>query len=277
MAEAVIHKAFVLASGDGASIYGDLRMPGHGTATAVVIVHGFKGFKDWGFFPHVAQRLAEEGHATVSFNFSRNGVTPDDPLAFSDLDSFAKNTFSRELRELRRVIDATRDGSITGTPQSRLGVLGHSRGGGIAILGAAGECSVDALTTWGAVATFDRWDEETVAEWRRDGRVHVLNSRTGQEMPLDLTLLEDYEQNRDRLDILAAAGRMSIPWLIVHGSADPTVSAADARQLHAASQSRLVLVEGAGHTFDVGHPFAGSSPALDEALSETLRHFRSAL
>ena len=39
--------------------------------------HGFKGFKDWGFFPHLADRLARAGLVAVSFNFSGSGVGPD--------------------------------------------------------------------------------------------------------------------------------------------------------------------------------------------------------
>ncbi|HEX9709632.1 MAG TPA: alpha/beta hydrolase, partial [Candidatus Thermoplasmatota archaeon] len=64
--------------------------------SAVVVVHGFKGFKDWGFFPHVARRLAAAGHAAVVFNFSGAGVGRDTEH-FADLDGFARNTLSREL------------------------------------------------------------------------------------------------------------------------------------------------------------------------------------
>src|SRR5512143_489800 len=41
---------------------------------AVLIVHGFKGFKDWGMFPPLADRVARAGFTAVSFNLSGSGV-----------------------------------------------------------------------------------------------------------------------------------------------------------------------------------------------------------
>ena len=67
----------------GDVIRGDLRIPeGPPPRTAVVVVHGFKGFKDWGFFPHLCEEIAAGGHAVVSFNFSWNGIGADDPQEF---------------------------------------------------------------------------------------------------------------------------------------------------------------------------------------------------
>lgn len=261
---------------DGARIRADIRVPeGPPPVSAVVIVHGFKGFKDWGFFPHVAHLLAGDGHATVSLNFSLNGIG-EHPEEFTELDAFGRNTLSRELDELLLVLEALREPGILPLPPQRIGLLGHSRGGGDAIL-AAEAAGVDALVTWSAVATFDRWSEATKAEWRERGRMFVLNGRTGQQMPLDLALLEDWESNRDRLDIQGAASRLEVPWLIVHGEADEAVSAGDARILARAGAeagARLHLVEGAGHTFGAGHPFQGETPHLAEALRVTRRHFR---
>ena len=97
-------------------------------------------------------------------------------------------------------------------------------------------------------------------------------------MPLNVTLLEDFETNRERLDVVAAAARLDVPWLVVHGEDDVTVLVGDAHRLAEASpKSRLVLIEKAGHTFNVGHPFEGPSEALDEALRATTRYFRGRL
>ena len=43
-------------------IYVDVRAGGRATPRpAVVVLHGFKGFKDWGFFPPFAERIARAG------------------------------------------------------------------------------------------------------------------------------------------------------------------------------------------------------------------------
>lgn len=263
---------------DGELVRGDVRMPeGAPPRTAVVLVHGFKGFKDWGFFPWVAEQLAAAGHAVVSFNFSRNGIGPD-LESFTELDRFGRNTLSRELDELLWVLDRVEEGEWVRRRPRKIGLLGHSRGGGDAVLAAREHGAVEALVTWSAVATFDRWDQETKEEWREDGVVYVLNSRTGQQMPLEVSLLEDFETHGERLDIEAAAARVKAPWLIVHGRGDLSVDEEDARRLARASgDARLLLVEGAGHTFEVGHPFEGPSPELLQVVEATRGHFHAHL
>lgn len=257
----------------GEVIRGDVRVPeGPPTRSVVVVVHGFKGFKDWGFFPWVAERLVAEGHAAVSFNFSRSGVGPD-LQEFTELERFAANTFTRELEDLLWIVDEVAGGDLLPRRPETVALLGHSRGGADAILAARRDERVAALATWSAIATFDRWTEETKREWRESGRVHVLNSRTGQQMPLDVALLEDYEANRERLDVEAAAAEVAAPWLIVHGRDDLSVPEEDARRLARASrEAKLLLVEGAGHTFEAGHPFEGATPELRQAMEATLRH-----
>jgi len=304
MAQAVTKRAFTIEVRPGEVIRGDVRPPsipiestedGAGLisrrdpaprpirrtrrgdeaepVTAVVVVHGFKGFKDWGFFPWVSDQLAQQGHHVVSFNFSRNGVG-EDLESFSELERFGENTFTLELDELRRIIDLVCAGELTGSTPARIGLLGHSRGGGQAVLATAEDARVASLVTWNAVATFDRWTEQTKETWRRDGRIWISNQRTGQEMPLDVALLEDFEAHRERLDILAAAHRIRAPWLVVHGLADETVDPNDGRALLRAARGAVPFwVEGAGHTFQARHPFGGAPEPLQEAFEATARHF----
>ncbi len=290
----MIHRTFEIPLEPGsateeaaAAIHGDLRLPeGPAPRAAVIVAHGFKGFKDWGFFPHLCERLAGEGFAVVSFNFSLNGVHPSAPTEFSDLDAFGRNTLTRELDDLHRVLDETARGDLLPRRPDRVGLLGHSRGGGSAIL-AAREREVHALVTWCAVATFDRWMHSTKREWRGKGRIFVANARTGQQMPLDVGLLEDFEANRERLDVEGAAAAVRAPWLIVHGAEDESVPVYEAERLaRAASRTatggprpgaRLRIVEGAGHTFEVGHPFEAPSPELEDAVEASVDHFREHL
>ena len=48
-----------------------------GRAPCAILLHGFKGFMDWGFFPDMARRLASHGVASVRFNASGSGVGED--------------------------------------------------------------------------------------------------------------------------------------------------------------------------------------------------------
>ncbi len=146
----------------------DVRAGGRNSPRpAVVVVHGFKGFKDWGMFPPLAERLARAGFATVTFNLSGSGV--DDAGEFVWPERFGHNTFSAELEDLGRVVDALVAGELGVAPPSTVGLVGHSRGGGIAVLHAARDARVRALVTWSAISSVERWSPHEVAEWRRAG------------------------------------------------------------------------------------------------------------
>jgi len=273
----VITRDFVLPQPHG-RLRGTLRIPeGPPPRTAIVLVHGFKGYKDWGFFPWAAEQLAADRHAVVSFNLTGSGIDSD-PHTFSDLEAFAANTYSREQSDIARMLEAVQGDLLPRAPD-RVGLLGHSRGGaGVVLQAASAEASgspIHAVVTWAAVGNLDRWDEATREEWRASGRIFVMNSRTGQQMPLGVELLEDFEANRARLDVKAAASRVRVPWLVVHGSSDETVDPGEGRALaREAPEARLVLVHGAGHTFGAAHPFTGSTDALEAAMQATRHHFR---
>jgi len=269
----VTETAVRLINDEGLPVRCDVRCPeGDGPFPVVVILHGFKGFKDWGMFPPTARRLAERGLATVAMNASRNGV--EDRLEeFTDLEAFARNTPGRELGDVRTVVDAVAAGELgRRLDAARIGMLGHSRGGGVAVLAAAEDPRIRCLVTWASIARLRRFTDRAVAEWRRTGRLEIPNARTGQRMWLDLTVLEDLEANRDRYDLDAAAARVTVPYLAVHGQLDEAVGPADSARLieHAASpEKRLHVIPRTGHTFGAAHPWNGGAPGWEEAVRET--------
>lgn len=277
----MIHRRFTLESRLGEPIRGDLRLPdGPGPHAVVVCCHGFKGFKDWGFHPWLGAFLAGAGLAAVHFDFSRNGVcVPNGDI--EDLEAFASNTLSIERDDLDVVLDAIVSGALDpALDVARIGLFGHSRGGGIALLGAAERQEVRALVTWAAVSRFDRIrDEATLAAWRRSGVYEVVNARTGQTLPMGVAFLDDVLANLGRLDLLSAAMRLGRPWLLLHGTADETVLFSEAEELALAALggARVVAVEGAGHTFGAVHPFTGPTPHLAAAASATVASLREAL
>jgi len=258
----------------GRPLEGRLTLPdGPGPFPVVVVAHGFKGFLDWGFFPALASLLAERRLAVVRFNFSGAGVRPGEDFV-SDLDAFRRNTISQELDDLGTVLAAVgTDLAPESIDRDRIGLVGHSRGGGVAVLAASGDdppVELRALVTWAAVATFDRFPPEAVDRWRRQGAHIIVNARTGQELPLGVEILDDFERNREQLDLEAAASAVRPPWLIVHGDVDPTVPVDEGRSLAAlAPNARYVEIAGGDHVFGASHPFHGPTPPLIEALNET--------
>lgn len=257
----------------------DVRGGGRASSRpAVLVVHGFKGFKDWGMFPPFAERLARAGFTAVSPNLSGSGV--DDAGDFSLPDRFGHNTFTAELEDVGRVIDALMQGQLGVPPPSTLGLVGHSRGGGGAVLQAARDSRVRALVTWAAISGVERWSSEERTPWRAAGRTEVRNARTGQVLPLYTDVLDDIEQNAATLDIESAARRIGIPWLIIHGAQDESVGYREAEVLDEASSrptTRLLRVEGGGHTFGAAHPWRSTTPQLDTVFEATLSWLSSHL
>jgi pimeloyl-ACP methyl ester carboxylesterase len=259
------------------ALHGLVDLPDEpGERPAIVICHGFKGFMEWAFFPYLAELLADRGFVVIRFNVSGTGMVPGEDVV-SDPEAFKANTHGREMAELLAVLEATGESIAPGrVDRGRLGLFGHSRGGGNAVLAAAREPwrdRVRALVTWASLASFDRYSPEQKVAWRRDGELPVVNARTGQKLALGVDLLE--ELNREDLDILAAARTLRAPWLIVHGEDDESVPVSEADRLEAASSGihELLRIPGASHTFGSRHPFAGPTPQIIQAMNATQRWF----
>lgn len=275
----VVHARVETTPPHGDVMRADVRRPARGVPrSAVIVAHGFKGFKDWGFFPWVCESLARDGHLVISFNTSLNGVGPG-LLDFTDLEAFGRNTVGREVDDLHWMVERAAAGEWSrGRAPDTLGVLGHSRGGGNGVIVAAESGVVSSLATWAAVSTFHRWSPEQERDWAERGVTWVLNARTGQEMPLYRSVLDDLRANPARFDVLAAASRVRVPWLIVHGTGDLTVPVHEARALAGAcAGSQLVEVGGSGHTFEAAHPLEEPTPGLERAATATVKHFRQSL
>lgn len=247
-----------------------------GKVPCIFLVHGFKGFKDWGFGPFVGKFLSENGFFVCTFNFSHNGIG-NKSLEFTELDKFAENTFSLEIDELSELIDAYMGGFFGKISKSKIGLIGHSRGGGIALLTARQKKNVDALAVWASVSNFDRYTERQKERWRKRGVFEVLNSRTKQVMRLNVALLEDLEKNKDDLlNIEKSVREINRPFLIVHGEQDLAVPVKEGERLYELSNKELtefVKIPATGHTFDVVHPFQGINPKFEKVLNNTLEFF----
>jgi dienelactone hydrolase len=263
----------VLPTRHGLPLRVDLRFPQDGSPRAGVIVcHGFKGFKDWGFFPWVSERLAEAGFAVATPDFSHNGVG-DTPGEFTRLDLFEQNTYSQELSDLGQVMgwlvmDSPVSGPLDG---GRLGVLGHSRGALAGVVAAAENPDIRALVTWNGVSRALRYSDRQLAQWERDGRLEFENSRTGQQMAVGWGLVQDARAHARRFDLVAACKRMRAAHLIVHAAEDLAVPVESAEELRAgradAGRCRVEILERTGHTLGAAHPFQGPTPALERATA----------
>lgn len=249
----------------------------------VIYSHGFNGFKDWGNFDLIAEQFTKAGFCFLKFNFSHNGTTPEEPGTFIDLEAYGNNNYTKELNDLQRVIDwsvSSNNPYLSAIDVNKIYLIGHSRGGGIVLLKAAEEKRITAVATWASVAEcktpWGNWSEERIRKWEETGVDCYTNSRTGQQMPLYFQLYQDYQQHKDRLNILEKVAQLNIPILICHGTSDDAVPIQKAHDLKAAASNAELFFVASDHVFGRKHPWphADLPKPMQDVIDKTIQFFQ---
>lgn len=251
-----VKQNILLKNTTGRSFLADAYIPEkEGKVPLIIFCHGYKGFKDWGAWSLMAEKFAKNGFYVVTFNFSHNGTTVESPKDFADLEAFGHNNYSLELADLGFVLDYfIQDEKVDAT---HITLMGHSRGGGICIIKASEDSRVKNLITLASVDTLDRFPTgEKREEWKKNGVYETYNSRTKQQMPHYIQFLNDYEEQKERLNIEKAMKAFSGKSLILHGIEDEAVHFGAAKNLMEWSKDgKLLLLEKANHTFGSKEPW----------------------
>lgn len=246
----------------------------------VIFSHGFKGFKDWGTFNKMAETFARNNFFFVKFNFSYNGTTPADYSDIHDTEAFGNNNFEIELDDLGSVIDWLEKEDNPYKKHynfNELNLIGHSRGGGIAILKTTEDVRVKKVAAWASVNDFEKYMYlSDPVSWKETGVSHVENIRTGIKLPLYYQFYENFYKHKARFDIKENLMKLDKPILLLHGTNDETVALSDAEWIYEnLDHSILVKVEQANHTFGASHPWEKESlpENLSFAIEETIEFF----
>jgi pimeloyl-ACP methyl ester carboxylesterase len=240
----------------------------------VVFCHGYKGFKDWGAWNLMAEAFSNAGFFFIKFNFSHNGGTLEQPIDFPDLEAFGNNNYTKELDDLESVIDwiATNADFKSEVDINDISIIGHSRGGGIVLLKANEDARVKKAISLAGVSDYkSRFPKkEKFQEWAEKNVYFVKNGRTHQEMPHFYQFYQDFQKNEQRLHIQKATQNLKIPFLIIHGNKDTSVSIKEAENLHKWNpKSSFQTIENADHVFNVSHPW--KQETVSEELEEVIK------
>ena len=276
-----ISKNIIVSGAAGKPITLDIFYEDDASAKPVVIyAHGFNGFKDWGNADIIAMQFAAAGVVFVKFNFSHNGTTPQQPKAFTDLEAFGNNNYTKQLSDLNAVVDwvcNTDNVHNIAMDKNSIALIGHSMGGGISILHAAKDNRIKKLITWAAISEcktpWTNWSEEKLLEWKRTGVEYYLNGRTKQNMPLYFQLHQDYLDNAAQLNIETAMRNITIPVLICHGTLDTGVPIEKAYDLHNWQPASILFTVESDHVFGRIHPWHSNElpEAMQAVVDETIR------
>jgi pimeloyl-ACP methyl ester carboxylesterase len=194
----------------------------------------------------ICEAATAAGCAALRFDFRGRGESDGDPSIL---------TVSNEIEDLTAAISSVR---ALGYP--RVVVVGSSLGGTVAILTGSRESDLIALVTIAAPARLADGPREAWGGSGRETADHRIEVAPGEF--IDAGFFTDAARH----DVVGAARSLSVPWLIIHGDADPVVPVGDATLLaEAARNGEFVVHPSAGHRFD--------QPEEREWLIETVAGF----
>lgn len=241
----------------------------------VVIVNGHNGFYAYGMFPWIQDRLADQGYASFSFNFSHGGTRGEEDV-FTDLEAYARNCMRLERDDVIGAVEALgRE-----CPELPIWLLSHSLGSVPAIFGAerllAREMPLAGLVLLAPVSRLDFWPDELIREWSRTGTITMYNRRTGQDLPHGQEWLSEILRAQEDWNMESLLRKLRLPLTVIHGLEDEAVSFRHGQAMvrwamASGSPSRFVGIAGTGHTFGTSHPFRGPAPAT-EAMMRQVHH-----
>lgn len=231
-----------------------------------------------GMFPHVAQSLAVNVNV-MAINFSHNGVG-EDLLEFTELEKFARDTYSRDLEDLDAVVKEVRVNKMFASAgEQPILLLGHSRGAGVCLIYALDHPDqIAGVISWNGISNVDLLTEDNKKEMRTAGRTYTLNGRTKQNMPLDLEILEDMESNSERFNIIGRISGATFPIALIQGTEDGERLIRGSKQLVEQNPAiQWIRIAEGNHTFGSVHPYQDEPEALKQAIQETLNTIREML
>jgi len=257
---------------DGKESLYDLSLPQGFNGQVILFIHGYMGFKDWGCWDLVADYFLSKGYGFVKFNISHNGTSVHDSSNFVDLNAFAENSYYKELIDIRSMIDIV---NAKFPLKSEMNLIGHSRGGGMALIAGIDE-RIHKIVSWAGISSIAKRfpSGEELTKWQNEGVKYVHNFRTKQDLPLNFSQYEEFKSHEDELSIEQSCKHLKKSVAIFHGTNDESVNISEGKELAAMLNVPLFTIEGANHTFNATHPWNETNlPAALVELCERTNEF----
>jgi dipeptidyl aminopeptidase/acylaminoacyl peptidase len=274
---------------DGITLRGTLHLPeGGGARPGIVTCHGFGGGSTGAGHPELAQALARAGYVVLRFDFRGCGASGGER---------GRVICMEEVEDLRNAITFLQ--AQEGVDRDRIGVIGASLGGSVALYVAATDQRVRVCAANGAVANGERrlrYQYPGEADWQRflqmleDARryreqtgrsmminrfdiVHIPEHRRGglppgatMEFPAE-TAISMLEFNPERL-VRQIAPR---PLLLIHPRGDDVVPKSESENLAAAAGQPCEL-----HILETSDHFGSGDPTLQKITLDWLARYMPA-
>lgn len=193
----------------------------------VVIGHGVTGNKDRPFVVALAEGLARAGINALRFSFSGNGASGG---------RFVDSTISKEVADLDAMLNALNGHSVC--------YIGHSMGGAVGVLHASRTKRIQFLVSLSGMVHTKAFAQREFGMLTPDAG--FMWDEPG--CPLSKTYMDDMA----RLDtVVDYAKQITVPWLLIHGTADDVVPIQDSHDIYARANQpkQLIEIPGSNHVF----------------------------
>jgi len=255
----------ILILNDG--IAATLAFPDGGTLVpAVLMLHGFGSSRDevGGLYAQQAAALEAQGIASLRIDFQGFGKSDGDTGA---------STIDQQLENAITGLDALM--STQGVDPDRIGLMGFSLGGGVAMLIAQSEAiTIKSMVTWSSVGDFEVDMVGTVgqAAFDRAAAEGIVGLDLGWRT---IALKQGFFESLSGRDLTAAIASFPGAYLAIAGSDDFSAAYVEGFVAAAAgSPKEGLIIPGGDHIFGVFGPDAAMSQGV---VSRTAEWFASTL
>lgn len=235
---------------DGLGQYGFLNVPaGKGPFPVVVVLHGYVNparYRTLTYTTRYADALARAGFVVLHPDYRGHGRSAggaEDPFRIG---------YARDVLNLLALVRSLggKPGPLVAADPARIGLWGHSMGGGIAQRVAAVDEGVKAVLLYGAMSGDERRNARQIFE------VYTGGARGRAELEAPQAVI-------DAVSPINFLGRGDVAWSVHHGTADREVPPAWSRDLCA----KLAALKRRAECFT----YAGSGHILGGAADATFR------
>ncbi|MBA7696974.1 hypothetical protein ES703_105632 [subsurface metagenome] len=236
----------------GRKILANFYLPYEG-APCIVMSHGLESSKDGDKWLVLSPQFYDAGFASLRFSYS--GCGEGEEKSEGD---FEDTTLTGRVSDYRAAIDFLYQ---TGIEATRLGVIGSSFGGMVAL--AARDDRIKAMVALATPYSIPLPSQEELGHIREKGYFELESGRR---------LGIDFYNDLCQYNILDEVGKIHCPLFIIHGSLDEVVPVENAYKLysHANEPKRLEVIEGANHSLD-------NPGNLEKVISLSLEWFKTYL
>lgn len=236
---------------NGFILKGNLEVPEE-NSPSIVMLHGFTADKDLEFWREIASNFFERGFNCLRFNFRGCGERKEKSQG-----KFENTTLTSRIKDYKSALNFIENSSKVNS--SKIGVLGHSLGGMVAISGK--DERVDSIVTLGTPYKVPRYDEPELPE--KVGDYYL--------MPSGVKFKKEFYEDIKRYD-MGRDIQKAPPIRVIHGTSDEIVPIDHAEKLHekAREPKSLKIVSNANHLFSDEKP-------LKEAVDLAVDWFKNFL